>query len=301
MGTPEFAVPSLAALVDGGYAIAAVITQPDRPAGRGRAHTPSPVKQYAVDHGLLVIQPTTLRPTDVVAQLADLHPDVIVVAAFGMILRAEVLNLPLHGCLNVHASLLPRHRGASPITAAILEGDAVTGCTIMRLDEGMDTGPILAQSTLEIRADDTTAALSARLAQQGADLLAVVLPLWLASEIAAQPQPTSGVTLCRPLRKEQGKVAWGQPAIAIERMARAYQPWPGAFTSWQGQLLKIVRAHVATGSAEPGRVIAHGEGVAVGTGDGLLALDEVQIAGRRAMAIGEFLRGQRAIVGAVLT
>jgi methionyl-tRNA formyltransferase len=302
MGTPDFAVPTLRALVEGGYTLVGVVTQPDRPAGRGRALLASPVKQYAQAQGLDIWQPTTLRAPAAVAEIAARRPDVIVVAAFGMILRADVLALPPYGCLNVHASLLPRHRGASPIAAAILAGDAVTGCTIMRMDEGLDTGPILAQATLDIRADDTTASLGARLATLGADLLVAVLPMWLEGAIIAQPQPAAGATFCRPIRKEEGQIDWSLPAIAIERMVRAYTPWPGAFTFWEGQLLKITRASVAEGVAEPGRVLAYGGSAvaAVGTGGGLLVLEEVQPAGRRPLPIRDFLAGRRSFLGARL-
>jgi len=302
MGTPDFAVPTLRALVEGGYTLVGVVTQPDRPAGRGRALLASPVKQYAQAQGLDVWQPTTLRAPAAVAEIAARRPDVIVVAAFGMILRADVLALPPYGCLNVHASLLPRHRGASPIAAAILAGDAVTGCTIMRMDEGLDTGPILAQATLDIRADDTTTSLGARLATLGADLLVAVLPMWLEGAITAQPQPAAGATFCRPIRKEEGQIDWSLPAVAIERMVRAYTPWPGAFTFWEGQLLKITRAGVAEGVAEPGRVLAYGGSAvaAVGTGGGLLVLEEVQPAGRRPLPIRDFLAGRRSFLGARL-
>ncbi len=303
MGTPDFAVPVLRALVEGGYTLVGVVTQPDHPAGRGRALLASPVKQYAQSQGLEVWQPTTLRAPAAVAEIAARRPDVIVVAAFGMILRADVLALPPYGCLNVHASLLPRHRGASPIAAAILAGDPVTGCTIMRMDEGVDTGPILAQATLDVRADDTTASLSERLATLGADLLVAVLPMWLEGAILAQPQPATGATFCRPIRKEEGQIDWSLPAVVIERMVRAYTPWPGAFTFWEGQPLKITRARVAEGVAEPGRVLAHGGvmGAAVGTGEGLLVLEELQPAGRRPLPIRDFLAGRRAFLGARLS
>lgn len=302
MGTPDFAVPVLRALVEDDYTLVGVVTQPDRPAGRGRALLASPVKQYAQSQGLDVWQPTTLRTPAAVATIAARRPDVIVVAAFGMILRADVLALPPHGCLNVHASLLPRHRGASPIAAAILAGDTVTGCTIMRMDEGVDAGPLLAQATLDVRADDTTASLGERLAILGADLLVAVLPLWLEGAILAQPQPAVGATVCRPIRKEEGQIDWSRPAVAIERMVRAYHPWPGAFTFWEGQLLKITRARVAEGAAEPGRVLAYGgiAGAAVGTGEGLLVLEELQPAGRRPLPIRDFLAGRRSFLGARL-
>ena len=204
MGTPEFSVPSLATLVAGDYDVVGVVTQPDRPSGRGRKLEPSPVKRFAVEHGLAVLQPETLRASEAVAELAALRPDVIVVAAFGQILRPAVLALPPHGCINVHASLLPRWRGAAPVQAAILAGDQVTGSTIMLMDEGMDTGPVLSQAALAIHPDDTAGILTERLSHHGAELLAETLPRWLAGEIAPQPQESSLATLCRPVRKEQG-------------------------------------------------------------------------------------------------
>ncbi len=303
MGTPDFSVPALAALVRNGYDVAAVVTQPDRPAGRGRKLELSPVKSYAVQHGLAVLQPPTLKAPEAVAELAGLRPDLIVVAAFGQILRPAVLDLPVYGCINVHASLLPRWRGAAPVQAAILAGDRVTGSTIMRMDAGMDTGPILAQAALSIQPDDTGGALTARLAQQGADLLAETLPAWLAGLITPQPQDASLATLCRPLRKEQGLIDWTQPADAIARAARAFNPWPAASTTWNGQPLRVLRASAVLDSARedtPGRVVEAGGAVAVVTGHGLLALEEVQLAGRAALPAASFVRGQRNFVGSVL-
>ncbi len=196
MGTPDFSVPTLAALAQEGYDLVAVVTQPDRPAGRGRKLELSPVKAFALQHDLPVLQPPSLKAPQAVADLAGLRPDVIVVAAFGQILRPAVLDLPPHGCINVHASLLPRWRGAAPVQAAILAGDQVTGSTIMRMDVGMDTGPILTQAALAIQPDDSGGALTARLAQQGADLLAETLPRWLAGQITPQLQDASLATRC---------------------------------------------------------------------------------------------------------
>ncbi len=302
MGTPDFSVPTLAALVQGGYDLVAVVTQPDRPAGRGRRLELSPVKAFAVQHGLLVLQPPTLKAPEAVAELAGLRPDVIVVAAFGQILRPAVLELPTHGCINVHASLLPRWRGAAPVQAAILAGDQVTGSTIMRMDAGMDTGPILAQAALAIQPDDTGGTLTARLAQQGAELLAETLPRWLAGQITPQPQDASLATLCRPLRKEQGLIDWTRPVSEIARTVRAFNPWPAASTAWQGQQLRILQAAALTGQAgeEPGRVIQVAGSLVVATGDGLLRLEEVQLAGRAAMSAHDFARGQRNFVASRL-
>ncbi len=299
MGTPDFSVPSLAALLHDGYEIVAVVTQPDRPAGRGRKLELSPVKTFAAQHSLHVVQPFSLKAPEAVAELAGLRPDLIVVAAFGQILRPAVLDLPAHGCINVHASLLPRWRGAAPVQAAILAGDRVTGSTIMRMDPGMDTGPILAQAALAIQPDETGGALTARLAQQGAGLLAETLPRWLAGEITPQPQDASLATICRPLRKEQGVIDWTHRAEAIALAVRALNPWPAASTIWQGQQLKILRAVALSGATgdEPGRVALTGGAVAVVAGDGLLRLDEVQLAGRAAMSALDFARGQRGFVG----
>ncbi|MEZ4767365.1 MAG: methionyl-tRNA formyltransferase [Caldilineales bacterium] len=303
MGTPEFSVPSLTAVIEGGYDVAAVVTQPDRPSGRGRKLEMSPVKQAALAHGIPVMQPRSLRDPEAVAALAELAPDVIVVAAFGQILRSEVLDLPPHGCINVHASLLPRWRGAAPVQAAILAGDHVTGSTIMRMDAGMDTGPILAQAALLIDPVDTGESLTRRLAEQGAGLLAETLPRWLAGEITPQAQDPALATLCRPLRKEQGVIDWTQPAIQIERAVRAFNPWPAATTTWNGTGLKVLEAtaepDVAT-DRPPGSIVADNDRVLVSTGDGLLRLERVQLAGRSAMAVSDFLRGQPGFVGARL-
>ncbi len=302
MGTPDFAVPSLQALLDHPQIeVIGVVTQPDRAAGRGRAVQVSPVKELALAHGLAVQQPQRLRDPEAFAALAALQPELIVVAAFGQILRPQVLELPRHGCLNVHASLLPRWRGAAPVAAALLAGDALTGSTIMRLDAGMDTGPLLAQAAEVIRTEDTAASLSARLARQGADLLAAILPCYLAGQLPARPQDHEQAALCRPLQKEQARIDWTLPAAQIERMTRAYDPWPGAFTFWAGQHLKIGAARVVAGEAAPGQVVAWEDRAAVGTGAGLLILDRLQLAGKRMLDSAEFLRGRPDFLAAHLS
>lgn len=303
MGTPEFSVPSLAMLVAGHYDVVGVVTQPDRPSGRGRKLEPSPVKRFALVHGLAVLQPETLRPPDVVEALAALHPDVIVVAAFGQILRPAMLALPPRGCINVHASLLPRWRGAAPVQAAILAGDQVTGSTIMLMDEGMDTGPVLSQSALAISVDETAGTLTERLSHHGSGLLAETLPRWLAGELAPQPQEGGLATICRPVRKEQGVIDWSRPAVEIARAVRAYNPWPGASTLWNGLPIKILQgsALVGDGLADPpGLVLQQQHTTVVVTGEGFLQLDIVQLAGRNPTSSGEFVRGQRGFVGSVL-
>jgi methionyl-tRNA formyltransferase len=232
-----------------------------------------------------------------VEQLRAWAPDLIVVAAFGQILRAEVLELPAHGCLNVHASLLPRWRGAAPIHAAILAGDAHTGVTIMKMDAGLDTGPILSQRRMPLTADDTTGSASARLAELGADLLLETIPGYLSGAIAPVPQPVEGVTLAPMLHKEQGRLDFTQPADELQRRVRAYQPWPGAFMELDGARLKLLRTHVAPGDAAAGeRLVCRDETdelPAVGAGGGLLVLDEVQPAGRKPMTGRAFLAGVR--------
>jgi methionyl-tRNA formyltransferase len=302
MGTPQFAVPSLVALCER-YPVVGVVTQPDRPAGRGRTVTPSPVKSAALARGIAVYQPRSLRAAEAMDPLAEWQPEVIVVAAFGQILPPAVLTLPAHGCLNVHASLLPRYRGAAPIPAAILAADTVTGVTLMRMDEGMDTGPILAQAECAISPEDTTGSLTARLAEVGAQLLVEVLPGWLAGDVAERPQDGTLATYCRPLKKEAGLLDWGAPADRLDRQVRACHPWPGAYTTLRGQVLKIVRARPRpewAGEGQAGTVVLLPEGLGVATGLGLLELVEVQLAGKRPMAAGEFARGQRGMVGGVL-
>ena len=302
MGTPDFAVPVLQALI-GRYEIVGVVTQPDRRAKRGRKLEASPVKVVALDNGLPVLQPLSLRHPDVVAELRALAPDVIVVAAYGQILPAEVLAIPPRGCLNVHASLLPRCRGAAPVSAAILAGYEETGVTIMLMDEGMDTGPILSQATCPISPQDTRESLRARLAQLGADLMVDTLPRWLAGAIEPQPQDHDQATYCCLIAKEDGLIDWSQPAIGICRSCRAYCSWPGLYTYWRGKLLKVLSAEALpqwAGEGEPGQVMALDEGLAVATAEGALLLIEVQLAGKRALSAGDFARGQRDFVGSVL-
>ncbi|HNR95874.1 MAG TPA: methionyl-tRNA formyltransferase [Anaerolineae bacterium] len=302
MGTPNLARVILSALI-GHYEVAAVVTQPDADSGRGRKPHPSPVKALALEHWIPVLQPLKVRQPDVVEQLRELHPDAIVVAAFGQILPATILSLPPYGCINVHGSLLPHYRGAAPIPAAILAGDLQTGITIMQMDAGMDTGPILAQRALPVSPDDTSATLTDKMAALGADLLLKTLPAWFAGQITPQKQDDSLATYCQMLEREHGRIDWSRSAGRIEREIRAYQPWPGSFTNWGDRQLTILRAHVtaaATPSQAPGAVIAHGTEFAVVTGEGLLVLDEVQLASKRPLPIAEFARGQRGFSGAIL-
>ena len=302
MGTPVYAVPSLEAL-DEHHRVVGVITQPDRRAGRGRTLIASPVKETALERGLALYQPETLRSAEALSRLETWNPDLIVVAAFGQILRKPVLSLPSLGCLNVHASLLPRFRGASPISAAILDGAAETGVSIMLMDEGMDTGPVLSQAAQPIAPDDTTGTLTAKLSLLGARLLIENLPGWMDGRIEAQPQDDSDATYCKPLRKADGLLDWSRGAEQLERQVRAYDPWPGTYTYWAGKRLSVNRARShpeddAEGSA--GEVVSFRDGIAVVTGKGVLELLEVQLAGKKAMGAGVFSRGQRGLIGSRL-
>jgi len=293
MGSPEFALASLRALA-GHYPLVGVVTQPDRPAGRGRSLTPPPVKSLAQELNLPVLQPRRLREPEAKEQLQNWHPDAIIVAAFGQILKPDVLNLPPHGCVNVHASLLPRWRGAAPIRAAILHGDEQSGVTIMRMDPGVDTGPILSQRAITIRPDDTSETLSARLAELGAELLLETLPGYLDGKITPSPQDDSLATYAPMLKKEDGNLDFNQTAVQLARRVRAFYPWPGAFTNWNGNMLKIQRVRpVLEISATPGKRLVHHKLPAFGTGQGILVLEEVQPAGKKPMPGEVFLRVAR--------
>ena len=293
MGSPEFALPSLKALAEH-YPLVGVVTQPDRPAGRGRSATPPPVKTLADSLGLAVIQPERLKDPAALQQLQSWKPDLIVVTAFGQILRQVLLDLPPWGCLNVHASLLPRWRGAAPVQAAILNGDSITGVTLMKMDPGVDTGPMLAQRPLPIQPDDTAGSLAYQLADLGAALLVENLPAYLDGSLLPQAQDDSQATYAPMLKKEDGTLDFSLPAEVLARRVRAYNPWPGAAMQWQDQLLKIHRAHpVPVDPAGPGTRTVHASLPAVHTADGLLVLEEVQPAGKRAMTGQAFLLGAR--------
>lgn len=312
MGTPDFAAPTLKALLapyaspfDGGWEVVAVVTQPDRPSGRGKQVTPPPVKIVAEQAGIKVLQPETLKDEAAVAELAALRPDLMVVAAFGQILRKNVLSLPEFGCLNVHASLLPRWRGAAPVAAAIRAGDTETGVTIMLMDEGLDTGPMIACRAVAITPKHTGGTLTAELAELGAALLVEILPAWLAGQLEARPQDGSLATLAPRLKKEAGEINWSHPAVEIERQVRAYDPWPGAFTSGPRGLFKVVSAEAAPMAtspldAEPGTIFRQQGKVYVTTGQGVLRLVTVQPAGKKAMTAEAMLNGQPELSGSTL-
>jgi len=306
MGTPEFSVPPLEYLTKSEYRVVGVYTQPDRPTGRGRTLEQSPVKKMALAHSLEVFQPVRLRNPDEVQRLAALKPDLILVSAFGQILPQSVLDIPPFGCLNIHPSLLPKYRGATPIPSAILGGESETGVTIMLMDAGMDTGPIISQIIVGIEPQDTTESLTKRLAQAGVRLLGEVLPLWFDRSLKTQPQDGSKATYTSPITKDVGVINWQMSAEEISRRVRAFYLWPGCYTWWQGKLLKILEVVFLhkEGNLLPGKVVVLSPGqpavVGVETGNGILGLLRVQLEGKRALSAAEFLSGQRTFVGSTL-
>ena len=301
MGTPDFAVPGLKTLIRT-QTVVGVVTQPDRPAGRGQQLRPSPVKQVAEAAGIPVYQPKSLRSEAAAAPLRDWAPDLIVVTAFGQILRPHVLDLPPLGCLNVHASLLPRWRGASPIQHALMAGDAETGVCLMRMDPGLDTGPVYVCRSTPITPQYTAATLHDRLAQLGAELLAAYLDEIVNGRLHPTPQEEALATYAPMIQKENGRLDWSQPADVLDRHIRAMTPWPGAFTTWDGETLKILAAEPLAGQPDGGigQVVPERDGAIVCAGSGGLRLRQVQLAGKRAMEMAEFLRGRPDFAGSRL-
>ncbi len=294
MGSPEIAVPALHALWEN-YKVTGVVTQPDRPAGRGKKIISSAVKLAAEELGISVIQPEKLRDPVSLERLKDWEPDLIVVMAYGQILRKNVLELPEFGCINVHASLLPRWRGASPIQAGIAAGDSQTGVTIMKMDPGLDTGPILATEAMDILPDDTALSLSERIAGAGARLLISTIPGYVDGAILPKSQEEIGVTYAPLIKKEDGLLDFSRPAAELERKVRAYHPWPSAFFYLTEMLVKVHKAHTVplTEAALPGKRVLYQGMPAIAARDGLLVLDEIQCAGKKAMACKAFLAGYR--------
>ncbi len=288
-GTPDFALASLTALVESGSAPVAVLTQPDRPAGRGKKLTASPVKRYAEAQGIPVMQPVTLRDDAVAAALAALQPDLMVVAAYGLILPQNVLDIPTHGCLNVHASALPRWRGAAPIQAAILAGDASTGVSLMAMTAGLDCGPVFHIDRIAIGEDETAGDLHDRLAELGGAALVEHLDSILAGELRATEQDESQTTYAPKIEKSDAAIDWSRPAADLARCVRAYNPFPGAYFFSGETRIKAWRATAVDGAAEPGTVLrCDREGVVVACGSGALRLDELQLPGKRRVAAREF-------------
>ncbi len=293
-GTGTFAVPSLQALAETGQLVL-VITQPDRPAGRGLKPTPPPVKEAARRLGLPLIQPRSINSPEVLEQLRELELDLLVVAAYGQLLKRDVLNLPKLGCVNVHASLLPNYRGAAPVAWAILNGERVTGVTTFLMDEGMDTGPILLQREVEIGPDETRGELEARLAQVGAELIEETVAGLASGMIDPKPQPKEG-TLAPRLKKEQGRIDWGWPAERVHNWVRGMHPWPGAFTTFRGRHLKLHRSRLVASPCQtlpPGTILPDQGALQVACGQGAVELVEVQPEGKRRMSGRDFLNGYR--------
>jgi methionyl-tRNA formyltransferase len=329
MGTPELAGESLRALLRAPeLRVVAVVTQPDQPKGRGLKLQPSPVKEIALQASLPVLQPERARDEGFLLELRKLQPELIAVAAYGQLLPQSILDLPRFGCLNVHTSLLPKYRGAAPIQHAILNGDAATGVTIMKMDAGLDTGDIVAQETTPIQAGDNSQTLHDRLAQLGAALLVKTIPGYVAGSLHPRPQPADGVSHAAKIRKQDGRIDWHQPARAIWNRVRAFTPWPGAFTHWfvvpplggqaaappkggttnpegpsepQGQLLKIWQAELLKPSGPPGTILqADKTGIVVGCGAGSLRILVLQREGGRRMSAQEFLAGHPLLAGQAL-
>ena len=310
-GSPSFAVPVVDTLHRAGHEIVGVVTRPDRPAGRGRQATPTPVKVWAAALPVPVLQPASLRGPEAQAEIAALAPDVIVVAAYGRILPRPVLDLPPRGCLNLHPSLLPRHRGPSPVVAALLEDDRRTGVTVMLMDAGMDSGPVLAQEEEPILPNDTAETLTDRLFQSGARLMDRTLTLWARGEIAPRPQDDALATYSTMLSKEDGELSFSLPAARLAAQVRAYLPWPGTYTHWRGRALRLLEASaLPAGAGVPdigapvGSVVRPASedapAMAIVAGDGLLGVVRLQLEGRRPATASEFLRGHPSIVGEVL-
>ncbi len=287
MGTPEFSVPALEALAEAGHEIAAVYTQPPRPAGRGRKERPSPVHRRAAELGLEVRHPVSLKDTAEQEAFAALEADLAVVVAYGLILPQPVLDAPKNGCLNIHASLLPRWRGAAPIHRAIMAGDKETGVCIMRMEAGLDTGPVLLCEASPISPEDTTGSLHDRLSQMGARL--IVQALERLGDLAPRPQPEEGVTYAEKVSKAETRVDWRRPAVEVDRHIRGLSPFPGAWCEIEGERVKLLQSRLAQGDGAPGQVL---DGFTVACGDGAVEILKAQRAGKQAMGAEEFLRGK---------
>lgn len=301
-GTPAYAVPALEALTgDDRFDVTLVVTQPDRPAGRGHGMQPPAVKVAASAIGLPVYQPASLRSPDDRMPLLTQAADVFVVAAYGLIFGPKTLAIPTHGCVNLHASLLPKYRGASPVSAAILSGDAETGVSLMHMDIGMDTGDVIAEIQVPIDNDDTTGSLTTKLGDAAAMLASQEIPHWVAGEITGRPQPSDGASLVRPLSKADGWIDWTKPAAVIERHVRAMQPWPRAWTTTEaGSVLYVQTARTVGESARPGEVLPSSKRLIAGCGDGALELVSVQLAGTSVMPGASALNGRKVTPGELL-
>ena len=299
IGTGEIGVPTLRALLDSEHEVVALVTQPDKPVGREQRIEPPPIKRAITKTRIRILQPARIKDPQAIEEIRGFTPDVIVVVAYGQILPRDLLEVPRLACLNLHASLLPRWRGAAPIQAAIAAGDCETGMTAMYMDEGLDTGDILLQRNLEILPNDTGGSLHDRLAQVAAETLLESLRLLAAGSAPRIPQDNSRAIYARKLKREHAQIDWSESAEAIERKIRAYNPWPGAFMKIDRQTLKIFSASVVDLNGQPGEILRSGKDLIVATRKGALSLDEVQLEGKRRMTAAEFLRGHAAILRAV--
>jgi methionyl-tRNA formyltransferase len=298
-GTPAFAAAALQALVDARFDVVLVLTQPDRPAGRGLRASPSAVKQLALHHGLTVAQPQTLRNEEIFAQLRSTAAQAMVVAAYGLILPSDILDLFPAGCINIHASLLPRWRGAAPIQRAILAGDRETGISIMRMEQGLDTGPVYLTRTIPILPDDSAGSLHDRLAVLGALCIVQALPQIAKGALAPAPQPTDGITYAHKITKPEAAIDWQRDSLEVDRQVRAFNPFPGAFSLLRNEPVKIWRGFAsARGQGAPGEILGCGpDGIDVACGKGMLKITELQKAGGRRLTVAEFLRGLSPVPG----
>ena len=300
-GTPEFAVPALAALIAAGHQATLVLTQPDRPSGRGMKLNASPVKKLALQHGIAVFQPGTLKDTEAEVHIAREQADAMVVAAYGLIIPDAILRMPRYGCLNIHASLLPRWRGAAPIQRALLAGDTKTGVTIMKMVPQLDAGAMIAQAVLPITESDTAQTLHDGLTTLGATLIVQVMAdLAREGKIQATPQDESLVTYAHKLNKPEAKIDWQCSAVELSRQVRAFNPFPVAQTTLHGKVCRIWMAHALAGRAEPGSIVNLADGITVGCGEGLLKIEELQMPGGKRLSAGNFLTGHSLQVGEYL-
>ena len=307
MGSGSFSLPILAALTEGGtqlpvpVEVVGVVTQPDRPAGRGRRLRANSVAVAAVESEISVLKPQRLRRPEALAELAALAPDIVVVAAYGQILPTAALQIPAHGCLNLHPSLLPRHRGPAPVAGTILSGDRTTATTLMLMNEAMDAGPLIGHIETGVAERETAGELEARLGTLSGTLLLQELPGWLRGDLAAVPQNEAEATYTHMLTKDEARVDWKVPAELIDRQVRAFDPWPVAHCEWKGQAVRLFRSHTAPGAAEPGQVLGlDGSALAIGTGRNILVVEELQLAGARRLAAADAVRGHPSILGATL-
>lgn len=302
MGTPDFAVPTLEALVTGGHEVIAAVTQPDKPKGRGKAVLMTPVKEKALEYGIPVYQPVKAREPEFIEVLKSLEPEVIVVVAFGQILPKEILEIPRYGCVNVHASLLPKYRGAAPIQWAVIDGEEESGVTTMQMDEGLDTGDILEMEKIRLEEKETGGSLFDKLSRLGGKLILSTLSGLENGTVVPKKQGETTTPYAKMLKKTMGEIDWNMEAAAIERLIRGLNPWPSAYTSCNGKTLKIWAADVLPGGQgeEPGRVRAGKDSLLVETGSGLLSITELQLEGKKRMDTASFLRGFSIPDGTVL-